>query len=449
VYCDFKPDNLIQIGDDVKLIDLGGVRRLDDADSAIYGTVGYQAPEVAEVGVSVASDIYTLGRALLVLAMEFRGYQSTFVDRLPPVDGTPLFGRFDSFYRFIAKACAPDPADRFASVAEMRVQLLGVLREVVAAERGEPAARTSAPSLLFGPPPLPDEFTSWRGLPVLRPDPSDSAAAWLAVVDVPDPAERIDQLQAAPDRTAGVLLELARAGLEADRLDVVAAVTEELLAADPWDWRAVWMQGLAALAADDPRAAQGAFNAVYGQVAGELAPKLALAVACAGTGDVAVAEGLFLTCARTDAAYVPVCAFALAALHSGSDRWQHAVAALDLVPMTSRAYPDARLRRAWEVITREKDLASIVAALHDVGGVGLDPATVAEVTREGLESALELVRANGPLPGAEVNGRPVTEDGLRDGLEATLRQLATATDDHERRVELVDEANQVRRWTLW
>ena len=30
VYCDFKPDNLIQIGDAVKLIDLGGVRRIDD-----------------------------------------------------------------------------------------------------------------------------------------------------------------------------------------------------------------------------------------------------------------------------------------------------------------------------------------------------------------------------------------------------------------------------------
>ena len=30
----------------LKLIDLGGVRRIDDDDSAIFGTVGYQAPEV-------------------------------------------------------------------------------------------------------------------------------------------------------------------------------------------------------------------------------------------------------------------------------------------------------------------------------------------------------------------------------------------------------------------
>ena len=89
VYCDFKPDNLIQIGDAVKLIDLGGVRRLDDEESAIYGTVGYQAPEVPQVGTSVASDIYTIGRTLLVLMAEFRGYQTTYVEKLPPVEDVP------------------------------------------------------------------------------------------------------------------------------------------------------------------------------------------------------------------------------------------------------------------------------------------------------------------------------------------------------------------------
>ena len=84
VYCDFKPDNVIQVGDAVKLIDLGGVRRLDDHDSAIYGTVGYQAPEVPQVGPTVASDIYTIGRTLVVLTTEFRGYQSTYVAACRP-----------------------------------------------------------------------------------------------------------------------------------------------------------------------------------------------------------------------------------------------------------------------------------------------------------------------------------------------------------------------------
>ena len=59
------------------------MRRADDEDSAIFGTVGYQAPEVAELGVSVASDIYTIGRTLVVLTMEFRGYQTTYLNVLP------------------------------------------------------------------------------------------------------------------------------------------------------------------------------------------------------------------------------------------------------------------------------------------------------------------------------------------------------------------------------
>ncbi len=152
LYCDFKPDNVIQAGDSIKLIDLGGVRRADDDQSAIYGTVGYQAPEVAEVGPSVPSEIFTIGRTLAVLAMEFRGYQSTYLASLPPVDDIPLFQRYDSFYRVLAKATAPAPDDRFQSADELRDQLLGVLREVVAVDSGAPAAAHSSASSLFGSP---------------------------------------------------------------------------------------------------------------------------------------------------------------------------------------------------------------------------------------------------------------------------------------------------------
>ena len=44
---------------------------------------------------SVASDIYTVGRTLAVLMMEFRGYQSTYVKSLPPVDDTALVADAD------------------------------------------------------------------------------------------------------------------------------------------------------------------------------------------------------------------------------------------------------------------------------------------------------------------------------------------------------------------
>ena len=277
VYCDFKPDNIIQVGDAVKLIDLGGVRRIDDLDSAIYGTVGFQAPEVAEVGPSVASDIYTLGRTLCVLAMEFRGYQSRYVDSLPPVDEVPLFQKYDSVYRLLLKACAQDPADRFQSADEFRVQLLGVLREVVADKQGDKAAQHSASSLLFGTPGdkaagLGDAAAPWQQLPSLAPDDSDKMAGWLKTVSVPDAAKRLELLVDAPESSPQILLEIAEAALEVgeDRYDMVDTAVSDLLAEDPWEWRAVWMAGLVALARGDAAAAQSAFNAVYGQVPGEL-----------------------------------------------------------------------------------------------------------------------------------------------------------------------------------
>lgn len=148
LYCDFKVDNAIQQEDRLELIDMGAVRRMDDNDSAIYGTVGYQAPEVAELGPSVASDLYTVARTLAVLTFDFQGYTNVFADSLPDPDNIEVFSRYESFYRLLVRATDPDPDKRFASAEEMSDQLLGVLREVVALETGKPRP---ALSTLFGP----------------------------------------------------------------------------------------------------------------------------------------------------------------------------------------------------------------------------------------------------------------------------------------------------------
>ena len=136
LYCDFKVDNAIQTEDQLKLIDMGAVRRMDDDESAIYGTVGYQAPEVAEVGPSVASDLYTVARTLAVLTFDFQGYTNVFVDSLPDPDNIEVFRQYESFYRLLVRATDPDPARRFASAQEMAEQLTGVLREVVSLQTG-------------------------------------------------------------------------------------------------------------------------------------------------------------------------------------------------------------------------------------------------------------------------------------------------------------------------
>ncbi|HIT75405.1 MAG TPA: protein kinase [Candidatus Avipropionibacterium avicola] len=448
LYCDFKPDNLIQVGDAVKLIDLGGVRRIDDHESAIYGTIGYQAPEVATLGPSIASDIYTLGRTLVVLVAEFRGYQSRWVDKLPGPDVLPVFAQYDSLYRLLMKCCAPDPADRFTSADELRLQLLGVLREVVASQT-DGTSLTSASSVLFETPAITSSMLAWDQLPDLRADSTDPQFAWLANVSVEDPTERMEALDRAPARSPEVQLARARTALELERPDLVEHITNDMLAEDPWEWQAVWMTGLAALQHQDWVRAQLAFNAVYGQVPGELAPKLALAVACERGEEPDVAENLYGICASTDANYVAPAAFGMARIRKAKGDVDGAVEALDLVPTTSRAYAEARRLRAQVIMTRpNKGLETLAEALDTVAQVRLDNTERLRLTASVLEQALATVRKGGDKPKVSIGGHPATERGLRDGLEKTYRSLSRATRKGEDRVALVDKANEIRRWTL-
>ncbi|MFZ1287515.1 MAG: tetratricopeptide repeat protein [Candidatus Phosphoribacter sp.] len=449
-YCDFKPDNVIQVGDDLKLIDLGGVRRMDDQDSAIFGTVGYQAPEVAEQGVSVASDIYTIGRTLVVLTTEFRGYQTTYVDSLPPADQTPVFQRYDSFYRLLLKACAKSPDDRFASADEMRVQMLGVLREVVAQDAKVHRATTSSTSLLFEEPSISTDVLHWWSLPLLRPDPHDPQAALVRDVRLMKPHERFEPLKLAEPSTPDVLIELARNALDRGDHGLVDAVTNKLLREDPWEWRAVWIQGLAALSRDDHAAAQAAFNAVYGQVPGELAPKLALAYACEVSDEPAIAESLYAVCARTDGNYTPVGAFGMARIRQGAGNTASAVEALDLIPNSSRAFGQARQLRATLLATSGAGLPALAEALRSVDQVPMEPAEKATLTVTVFENALAWITsgAGAADAGITLGGHKATEGGIRTGLEQAYRRLAEATGDRDARIALVDKANTVRPWTL-
>jgi serine/threonine-protein kinase PknG len=451
LYCDFKPDNIIAQGDGVKLIDMGGVRRINDLTSAIYGTVGYQAPEVAEIGPSVASDIFTLGRTLASLVLDFRGNTTVYQASFPPVSETPVFQKYDSFYRWLAKACAPNPADRFGGVDEARVQLLGVLREVVATDKGPGyTATTSAESLLFGVPPLDgaDGALSWDDLPHLKVDSSDPMASWLSGVNVTDPTARMVALAGAAEATVEVRLALARAAIEAGDLDRLRDTVAQILEHDPWEWRAAWMEGLGHLSADDPAAARASFNAVYGQVPGEPAPKLALATACEVSGEPGVAEQLYGTIARADSNYTGAAAFGLARVRAGGGDLDGALRALDLVSPSRGSFPDARLRRARLLVDARRTLLDLSDAVAGLDAAHVPDRPRAEVTVDALAGALDLVTEQGPDPSVRIAGAEATEPDLRDRLELALRTLAHLTDDRSERVDLVDRANSVRRWTM-
>ncbi len=143
VYCDFKPDNFMLEGDDVKLIDMGGVRRVDDLGGDIYGTKGYSAPgggRRTHAGVGPVHRRAHAGRA--------GGGFSRVPEHLrihPAAPGDlPILTGQESLYRWLTKATRADPDERFQTADEMADQLAGVLREIVAAETGAPRPGESA-----------------------------------------------------------------------------------------------------------------------------------------------------------------------------------------------------------------------------------------------------------------------------------------------------------------
>ncbi|MEU0571597.1 serine/threonine protein kinase [Nonomuraea sp. NPDC005983] len=143
VYCDLKPANVIRVGRQLKLIDLGAVQRIGSPPGTSWATVGYHAPELDTRPSSVASDLYTVARTLAVLAIpSFSPAKGGVAAPLPQDCGN------ESFARLLRRATALNPADRFQSALEMEEQLVGVLREVSAIADGVPYP---APSPQFGP----------------------------------------------------------------------------------------------------------------------------------------------------------------------------------------------------------------------------------------------------------------------------------------------------------
>jgi serine/threonine-protein kinase PknG len=450
LYCDFKPANVIQVGDSLKLIDLGGVRRSDDNESAIYGTVGFQAPEVAGEGCSVASDVFTVARTLAVLVFEFRGSQSHYEFTLPDSGDVPLLAEHDSLYRWLLKGTAAKPEDRFQSAEEMRLQLLGVLREVTASVDSGTVTR-STPSELFDSPTVAEDRLNWDDLPRPLPDRDDPMTSWMSGITTDEPLARLEALAAAPEETSGVLAERSLASLRLGRFDDADAASSRMLQLNPWEWRAVWLHGLSMLGKGDVPAAVAAFNTVYGQLPGELAPKLALARACELAGEAQVAGRMYRACARTDAAYVAPAQFGLARLAVAAGDRADALAALDAVPQTSRAFGEARRKRAQllaSAIDPQRVIEDLGLAAAELERADLQAAEVATLRAQIFESALQFVTRTGDRRGVQIDGVEAAETSLRAELERAYRTLARFSADQAERVRLVDQANAVRPRSL-
>ncbi len=476
VYCDFKPDNVIQTEEQVKLIDLGAVRRADDEEGSVWGTIGYQAPEVAVEGPSVASDLYTVGRTLAVLSFSF-DFTKRYVDRLPDAAEVPVLADQPSFTRLLLRATDPDPDRRFDSAEEMSGQLAGVLREVLAdadgqqrpgastlftpergtfgADRTRSTADGGTASTELTAPPTGAELVA--ALPVPLVDTADPASGLLATLAASDPTELVHALPRAPEQTVEVRLRLARAYLELGDVPAARAAITALAADEPDDWRVDYYGGLAALLDGQLDQARAAFDEVYGVLPGEAAPKLALAAGAELAAELTVAARLYRLVWRTDHSYVSA-AFGLARVLLRQGDRPGAVAVLESVPVTSSHHTVALMTTVLAATRGDLDGDVLVRAGDRLARLDLDTARASRLAVEVLTAALTWVKSGGSTRGStngvtapagrSLLGSELTERGLRLGLEHRYRMLARLADHVDDRIALVDKANAIRPRTL-
>jgi serine/threonine-protein kinase PknG len=292
----------------------------------------------------------------------------------------------------------------------------------------------------------------WHTLPALLVSADDPASGFLAslAAGAQDAGALVDALGQAPERTLEVELRQARALIEASRLDDAERVLSAIEVDDEWEWRVAWYRGLMRLSSDDPNGALEEFQTVYRSIPGELAVKLALAYAAECAGRLEAAGGWYDIVSRTDPSFTSA-AFGLARCRLALADRAGAVAAYDRVPEASSAYVDAQIAKAENMLDGAGPVAvaDVVGAGAVVDRLPLGGEARARLTTRVLAAALPLVSANGTGDGATlVLGHPLTEEAVRRALEAAYRALARHSQAVEERIELIDQANQVRPRTL-
>ncbi|MET0318115.1 MAG: tetratricopeptide repeat protein, partial [Rhodococcus fascians] len=492
-YNDFKPDNIMVTEDQLKLIDLGAVAGIESY-GYLYGTQGFQAPEIRETGPTVASDIYSVGRTLAVLTLDIPMKHGRYIDGLPGIDESPVLAKYHFYHRLLLRATDPDPDLRFASAHEMTGQLAGVLRDILSQDSG---AEHPWISTMFSPQRTSfgtdevvgqtdacvdgiarsrdiDALEVVRALPVPLVDPNDPFAPLLSAAVHSEPRQTLDSIRHARSKMvtdpkavgAGakpfnmeINLAEVKAHLDLGQTDEASHVLDKIEEVAGRSWRTIWYRGCQALLDDRFEDGYVRFDEMLDELPGEIAPKLALAAAAElivqqhapadSTKWVGSAERYYRTVWRTDHSVVSA-AFGVARQLAERGALDDAVTALDEVPPTSRHYNVARMTAVLIPLTRrpvdELDEDCLHEAARRVKALPADEGRSLQMRTMVLATALAWVRSghHAESEHATLLGVPFTDRGLRAGTEYGLRALARNAPGRTHRYALIDLANAIR-----
>jgi serine/threonine-protein kinase PknG len=330
----------------------------------------------------------------------------------------PLFQRYESFYRLLVRATDPRPAQRFSSTEEMATQCKGVLREVLAERTGVPRPGTSVLFTMHG-----SEFGA--DLALQRTDVFVDGRPHTVRLSARDVARALPPPAPTEDQES--------------------------------DWRMDWDDGISALDSGNLRGVLKCFERVVAALPGEAAPKVASAATAElilDTEDAPNPEQLRRLCERyyrtlwrTDHSMVSA-AFGLARQLAARGDRPGAIDVLDQVPLTSRHYAEAQLMSVLMLLDGRPIAEITEADLRDaarrVGNLTDTEPRALQVRALVLGTALDWLRS-GATPAADpIFGHSFDEQGLREGIEEALRELARHSPRRRHRYNLVDLANSIR-----
>jgi serine/threonine-protein kinase PknG len=444
VYCDFKPDNVMIEEDTLKLIDLGAVRRVDEVGGDVYGSRGYSAPEASERP-SPSSDLYSVGRTLAVLVASF-DFQGEFEHQLPTPASCEVFLRHPALHALLSRSTHREPAQRFASAAEFREQIAGVLL----LEDPRPGAPLPPGQRFSLEPPAHGE-DPYRSpcLPLLQGDPQEEGVELEQAADRLPPGDRRRELllrgvRGYP-RSAGLRLRLAGELAHAGAWQEAQQHLEPLAAGS---WQRAWGRGLLALKRGRADEAVEAFREVLQQRPGELGGWLALACALESRGQIAEALALHERVQRAMPSTLGALGRFRCLLAQGQRR--EAAAALKGVSLSSAHRERSCLERASLLLSQAPDLDDVLEAAEalEESAAGEQMLARALLVAETLQAARQRA-ASGEVRGGTVLGVPIQERALREAAAQAFQRCARLTDDLALRSYLLDQASKHRPWSLF